>query len=91
MENKKESKLVKLIHRLFDAAQSLGMRPYSSKFSRKDYTQYQHLSILVLKKKMKTGYREIVEYISEMPKVLEALHLESIPHFKTLQKFLKRI
>jgi transposase len=88
---KKESKLVKFILRLFEAAQSLGIRPYGSKFSRKDYTQYQHLALLVLKEKMEKGYRETIEYVYEMPEVMAALGLEELPHFTTLQKFLQRI
>lgn len=87
---KKESKFVKLIVRLFEAAKSLGIKPYGSKFSRKDYTQYQHPALLVLKEKMEKGYREVIEYVSEMPKVMAALGLEELPHFTTLQKFLQR-
>lgn len=64
---------------------------YSHKFSPKKYEQYQLAVICLLKIRLKADYRDVVDFISEMPKILEILELENVPHFTTLQKFLDRI
>ncbi|HEU4394361.1 MAG TPA: transposase, partial [Planctomycetota bacterium] len=57
---------------------------YSSRFSRKEYTQHQHFAILVLKQFFKTDYRGIVQMLEEWSDLREALGLRRVPHYSTL-------
>ena len=40
------------------------MRLYSSRFSRRDFTQHQHFAILVLRQFLRTDYRGIVQVLA---------------------------
>jgi hypothetical protein len=60
--------------------------PYSSKFSRKDFTRHQHVAILALKAFLKTDYRGIVAYLHDWSDLRKALKLKKVPHFTTIQK-----
>lgn len=64
---------------------------YSHKNSPKKYTQHQHAVMLMLKKKFKSTYRDIVDYISEMPEIRSIIGLNTIPHYTTIQKFFQRV
>ena len=63
---------------------------YAHKFSKKDFTTYQLMSLLVIKCYERKGYRAFVDWlhISKIPKWLK---LKKIPHFTTLQKFAQRL
>ena len=63
---------------------------YSNKYSKRTYTQLQHLGVLCLKQKKKEDYRGIMELLMEMPRVRKALGLGEVPHWTTLQKFVQR-
>src|SRR5687767_790596 len=60
--------------------------PYSSKFSKKDFTRHQHVAILALKTFLKMGYRDVVELLRDWAELRTALGLKKVPHFTTLQK-----
>jgi IS5 family transposase len=64
---------------------------YSSKFSRKDYTQHQLMTLVLLMYKYKRKYREFVELVEPMSELLEMLRLDKVPHFTTLNKFFIRM
>jgi transposase len=64
---------------------------YSSKYSRKDYTQHQLLALLVFKEYLGARYREIIELVEVMDVVQKHLGIAEIPHFTTLCKFSSRI
>jgi len=64
---------------------------YSSKFSKKTYTQHQLLALLLLKEYLGENYREIVDLVEVMDSIKEAIDLEEIPHFTTIQKFCQRL
>jgi len=85
-----ESRLLKVTRNLYNRAQRV-CPAYSSKFSRKDFTQWQHLSLLCLKKKSKHDYRGFVDQLSEMPRIVEALELKKIPDDTTLCKAFARL
>ncbi len=59
------------------------IRPYSSKFSKKTFTQPQHVAILCMKKKKRLKYRELEEFLMESPRICEALELREFPDFTT--------
>lgn len=89
---KKESLVLKVAKRAFELVATSRLPRYSSKFANRIYSQHQHLVFLVLKKHLKnTTYRDVVDVIGEMPRVLQALELDQVPHYSTLQKFFERL
>lgn len=58
--------------------------PYSSKFSKKDFTQPQLLAILVLQQFFKTDYRGIVHLLADWSDLRQVLQLKKVPHYSTL-------
>jgi transposase len=64
---------------------------YSSKFSRKTYTQHQLLVLLLLKEYLSEDYRDTVELAETMDVLMEMINLDELPHFTTIQKFCQRL
>ena len=64
---------------------------YSSKFSRKTYTQHQLLILLLLKEYLSEDYRDTVELTEIMDSLRKKIHLDEVPHFTTIHKFCQRI
>ena len=64
---------------------------FSSKFSRKTYTQHQLLILLLLKEYLFEDYRDTVELTEIMDSLRVKIRLNEVPHFTTLQKFCQRI
>src|SRR3989338_3834417 len=85
-----ESRLLKLTRALHGKAQ--GVCPaHSSKYSKKTYTQHQHLTILGLKKKLKTDYRGLIDLLTEMPRIQKEIGLNQLPNFTTPCKAFGRL
>lgn len=67
---------------------------YSSKFSRRDYTQHQLFTILVLKQFFQTDYRGVVQLLHDLSDLRRVLKLKNVPHYATLcyahQRLLKK-
>jgi hypothetical protein len=57
---------------------------YSSKFSRKDFTQPQLFALLALKTFFKTDYRGVVAWLDDFPALRADLGLDKVPHYSTL-------
>ena len=57
---------------------------YSSKFSRKDFTQHQLFALLALKTFFKTDYRGTVQLLEDFAELREDLGLAAVPHYSTL-------
>ena len=57
---------------------------YSSRFSRRDFTQHQLFAILVLRQFFKTDYRGVCQLLEDLPELREHLELENVPHYSTL-------
>ncbi len=74
---------------LYFAKASLAM--YSSRYSRKDFTQHQLFAILVLLTFFKTDYRGIVQLLHDLPELAKHLGLKRIPHYSTLCYTEKRL
>ena len=64
---------------------------YSSKFSRKDYTQHQLFAILALKTFLKTDYRGVAQHLADFSELRADLGLREVPHFTTLCHAAKRL
>jgi hypothetical protein len=58
---------------------------YSSKCSRRDFTQHQLFAILVLKQFLKTDYRGIVQVLADWSDLRRLLGLTKLPHYSTLK------
>jgi len=64
---------------------------FSSKFSKRTYTQHQLLILLLLKEYLSEDYRDTVELTEVMDTIREKIQLNEVPHFTTLHKFCQRI
>lgn len=84
------SQLKKFVVKAFNKARQ-ALPDYSHRNSPKKFTQPQHAVILMLKKKFKTTYRDIVDYLSEMHDIRQLIGLTSVPHYTTIQKFFQRL
>ena len=76
------------------AAARQALPAYSSKFSRKDYTQHQLFALLALKTFFKTDYRGLAQMVEDFPELRQDLGLREAPHYSTLcyaaQRLLKK-
>jgi hypothetical protein len=88
---KSSGRFISFIKHAFSLVQSSHLSLYSNKYSRRDYTQHQLLTILLFKEYRKEDYRTVIWDLEEMDRIRGALGLTTIPHFTTLQKFLCRI
>ncbi|HEY7154076.1 MAG TPA: hypothetical protein VH575_08990, partial [Gemmataceae bacterium] len=57
---------------------------YSSKYSRKDYTQHQLFALLTLKTFFKTDYRGLAQMLDDFAELRQHLGLAATPHYSTL-------
>ncbi len=64
---------------------------YSSKFSRKDYTQHQLFALLTLKTFFKTDYRGLTQMLLDFAELRDELGLRGVPHYSTLCYAAKRL
>jgi hypothetical protein len=64
---------------------------YSSKFSRKDFTQHQLFALLALKTFLKTDYRGVVQMLADFAELRQDLGLGEVPHYSTLCYAAKRL
>jgi hypothetical protein len=64
---------------------------YAHRYSPKLYTQPQLFACLVLKTFCKTDYRGIAQQLREWSDLRQAVGLERVPHFTTLQKAAQRL
>jgi len=85
------NKYIRLMEALIPVVRSTRIPLYSCKYSRRTYTQHQHLVLILFKEVLRTDYRNTVDLIELMSGITELLELERVPHFTTLQKFLQRI
>lgn len=65
---------------------------YSSRFSRRDYTQWQHIALLALMQRVRKSYREFADdLLTVAGRLVRALGLSRIPHFTSMEKFMLRV
>ena len=67
------------------------VKPYRSRFSKKTYTQHQHLTILLLKAKTNTKFHELEEFLVVSPTLQETLELHQVPDHTTMCRALQRL
>ena len=90
MDDVPKSDLLRFVERTFELAQQVIAR-YSSKYSKRRNTRTQHVVLLCLKVKKTTTYRDLVDELIEMPRIRDALNLDSIPAPSTLCKAFDRL
>ena len=86
--NKKESKYLSFIDKALELCKEIPR--YFSKFSNKIFCNHQKLILIVLKQKLRTTYRDLIE-ILKISNIPLYIGLKRIPHHTTLVKFAKRI
>ena len=85
------SKFKKLADFCYELCGEAELMLYSSKFSKKDFTQFQHLFMLIYKQFRKFTYKELLEDLSDNMSLRAYLGLNKLPHYTTLIKFAQRI
>jgi len=68
-----------------------GIMLYSNRFSKKTYTQIQHLFLLVYKQFRKFTYEELLTDLANQRELRNYLGLRKLPHYTTLVKFAQRL
>ena len=86
-----EQKYICFLTSCQNAIRLTGVSKYTSRYSRKDYTQTQLLTLLLFKEYLGERYRDFVQLVEIMNIVQDQLELKEIPHYSTLCKFSKRI
>ena len=89
MPNRKR-KYLKIVNRLKKALLSSRIPKYCSKFSKKIFTSWQHIILLVFRQHERKSYRDFIDWLS-FSKLPLTIKLRRIPHFTTLQKFSARM
>lgn len=64
---------------------------YSNKFSKKTYTQDQHIAVLCIKTKIRQKLRETEEMLLHMPHLCDTIGLKKVPDFTTMCRVMKRL
>lgn len=82
--------LIKFIEHSYSYAR-MSLNLYSSKYSKKLYSQPALFSIIALKTYLNLTYRQIVEFISFSDRLKKYLKIKRAPDYSTLQKFFKRM
>jgi hypothetical protein len=73
------------------ATAQAALPPYSSKFSRKDYTQHQLFALLALREFLKQDFRGLETLLGEWSDLRAALGVSKVPDHSTLQKAEQRL
>jgi len=91
---KTSKKKTTTVEAVMELAMRLGQKhlaPYGAVRSRKDFTQRQLMSCLILRAYLQTTYRGVLEILAVSAPLRAALGLEEkLPHYTTLQKFSAR-
>lgn len=85
-----ETRIFKLLIESRKLAQRV-VPPYSSKFSKRTFTQDQHIATLCAKVKTRQKFYEMEELLTNMPTVRKAIGLTKAPDHSTMCKALKRL
>src|SRR5438270_14042019 len=60
--------------------------PYSSKYSKRDFTQHQLFALLALREFLRQDYRGLEQLLKDWSDLCQALGLAKVPDHSTLQK-----
>ncbi len=73
------------------AAAQEAIPPYSSRFSRHDYTQHQLSALVALRKLLRTDYRGLEATLRDWTELRDALGLSRVPDHSTIQRAERRL
>jgi hypothetical protein len=91
-KRRQESRYIGMVRAVFKVCQRQAVPLYSSKYSRRDFTIWQHIALLALMQRVRKSYREYVQdYLTTTEKLIGVLGLSKLPHFTTIEKFLLRV
>jgi len=76
------SRNIRFIRAAFSVVKAIRITPYSSKYSKKIYTQYQLLVLVLFKDYRNQHYRDFIEDVGDMDAVQEELDLTVVPHLR---------
>ena len=83
---------IRMVRAIFKVCQRQCVPKYSSKYSRKDFTLWQHIALLALMQRVRKSYREYVrDYLTTTEKLVKELGLSKLPHFTSIEKFMLRV
>ncbi|MEM3249395.1 MAG: hypothetical protein QXL00_06455, partial [Conexivisphaerales archaeon] len=86
----RESRYIRMVKAIFHVCRRQCIPLYSSRYSRRDFTLWQHIALIALMQRK--SYREYVnDFLTVADRLLDALGLTRLPHFTTLEKFLLRV
>lgn len=85
---RKYKKVADFCYKLFQISE---LPLYSHKHSKKTFSQYQHLFLLVYKQFRKFTYEELLTDLADNINLRAYLGLNKLPHYTTLIKFAKRL
>src|SRR5712692_8277754 len=90
---REESRYIRMVRAIFKVFRRQCVPLYSSRFSRKDFTLWQHIALIALMQRVRKSYREYVnDYLTTTEKLIEVLGLfEKLPHFTSIEKFILRV
>ena len=81
-----------MVRAIFKVCQRQAIPLYSSKYSRRDFTLWQHIALIALMQRVRKSYREYIDdYLTTTEKLVQVLGLSKLPHFTTIEKFLLRL
>jgi len=89
---KEESRYIRMVRAIYKVCQRRAVPRYSNKYSRKDFTLWQHIALVALMQRVRKSYREYAnDFLTVATRLVSALGLSKIPHFTTMEKFLLRV
>ncbi len=89
---RQESRYIRMVKGIYKVCQRQCVPLYSSRFSRKDFTLWQHIALLALMQRIRKSYREYTnDFLTVATRLVRALGLSKIPHFTCIEKFLLRV
>jgi len=89
---RRESRYIRMVKAIFKVCRRQAVPLYSGKYSRKDFTLWQHIALLVMMQRMRKSYHEYVnDFLPVTERLLDVLGLSKIPHFTTIEKFMLRV
>ena len=89
---REESRYIRMVRAIFKVCRRQCVPLYSSKYSRKDFTLWQHIALVALMQRVRKSYREYVnDYLTTTEKLVRVLGLSRLPHFTCIEKFVLRV
>jgi hypothetical protein len=91
-KRKEESRYIRMVKAIYKVCQRQAVPRYSNKYSRKDFTLWQHIALAALMQRIRKSYREYVnDFLTVATRLVRALGLSKLPHFTSIEKFLLRV